>query len=170
MPRQLALHLLLLPLASLAFAAPDSLCGRNESPVFECNVGNKRLSICAAGDLRRDTGTLQYRFGTRERIELRYPLPAAAPSGYFLASRTTYSGGGELRIRFRNGDYDYLIFDSTTRTGFGAAGNQPVFEAGVQVKHRGRLLATRRCIGNSHLDSELLTLLPEEEFDYDARP
>lgn len=168
MPGYLAL--LLLPLASLAFAAPDSLCGSNESPVFDCGVGNKRLSICAAGDLRSNTGTLQYRFGTRERIELRYPAPAATPSGHFLASHTSYSGGGEFRIRFRNGDYDYLVFDSTTRTGFGAAGNQPLFEAGVQVKRQGKLLATRRCSGARHLDSDLLAQLPEEEFDYDARP
>lgn len=156
--------------ASIAIASPSSLCSPRELTVFDCDVGSKRLSICASNDLGTKNGTLQYRFGTAEKIELLYPESPRAPVGHFWASSTAYSGGGEFRIRFRNGSHDFLVFDSTTRTGFGASGNKPVFEAGVLVKQKGKPLAIRRCSANTRINSELLALLPEEDFNYDARP
>lgn len=162
--------LLLAFVAPVAVAVPGSLCQAPEKRIFDCAVGEKRLSVCASSNLGPKSGTVQYRFGSVDKPELLYPPRPAAPADVFWSSRTMYSGGGEFRIRFRNGSYDFLVFDSSQRTGFGAAGNETVFTAGVVVKQKGKLLAVRKCTGDAFVDSELLDFLPEEDFDYDARP
>lgn len=156
--------------ASSAVAASGSLCQPAEKRIFDCAIGDKRLSVCGSGNLGPKAGTVQYRFGSVDKPELLYPPRPAAPKGVFWSSHTMYSGGGEFRIRFRNGSHEFLVFDSSTRTGFGATGNKTVFTSGVVVKQNGKTLAVRKCTGDAFLDSELLDFLPEEDFDYDARP
>lgn len=157
--------LLLCGLSSQVHAA--SLCGPLEKAVFNCPVRGKTLSLCAigtGGDLK-----LQYRFGPQGKPEFQYPSQPQAPAGHFLASRTAYSGGGESRVRFNNGRYGYMLFESMIRTGFGPAGNNPEITAGVQVRVPGKAPVEIRCRSEATWDWELFEAIPQEDFDYDAR-
>lgn len=167
---RLFMFLPVLLLSLEASAASDSLCQLPEKALFDCAVRGKRLSLCASGDLKSPAGKVQYRFGSGEKLELAYPVEAASPVGKFWYSRTLYSGGGEFRVRFRNGDHEYLVFDRIIRRGFGPGGNNPLFESGIAVKHKGKVLAVRKCSGAARRDDDLLDQLPEEPFDDEGWP
>lgn len=53
----------------------NTLCAKSERVIFACVLRRpaKIVSVCASKDLTRDTGYLQYRFGSPAKIELEYP-------------------------------------------------------------------------------------------------
>jgi len=150
--------------AVLAAAPEKSLCGAGETPLFQCTIKGKQVSLCSSGASKDDAGKLQYRFGTAQKIELSYPDTPQPASGKFFRSETAYSGGGEERIHFKNGDYDYFLFERTVRTGFGSGPNNPEFSAGVITRH-GKSVTTRLCSKDGAMQPAARTL-PEEQFDY----
>lgn len=154
----------LLSQAAVVAAPEKSLCDAGETPLFQCTIKDKQVSLCASGVNKDDAGRLQYRFGTAQKIELRYPDTSQPASGTFFKSETGYSGGGEERIRFKNGDYDYFLFERTVRTGFGNGPNNPEFSAGVITRH-GKTVSTRLCSRDGAM-KPASRLLPEEEFEY----
>lgn len=166
------LHLCLAMVCPAAVAAPGtpSLCLASEKIAFTCSIKGKILSVCTSAQLTGSSGTVQYRFGTPAKLELEYPAAPRSPKGVFWSSVAMYSGGGEFRIRFKNGAAEYLIFDSSIRTGFGPEGNQTEFSSGVITKLRGKVTSTRSCGKPAFVDSDVLGNFPQEEFDYDARP
>ncbi|WP_050479792.1 hypothetical protein [Herbaspirillum rhizosphaerae] len=155
---------LLIPHAALAAAPEKSLCAAGETPLFQCTIKGKQVSLCASGGGKDDAGKLQYRFGTAQKIELSYPATPQPADGKFFKSETGYSGGGEERIRFKNGDYDYFLFERTVRTGFGNGPNNPEFSAGIITRH-GKSVTTRLCSQDGAMKPASRTL-PEEEFEY----
>ena len=154
----------LLSQAAVAAAAEKSLCEAGETPLFQCTIKGKQVSLCAAGASKDDAGKLQYRFGTAQKIELSYPDTPQPASGKFFKSETGYSGGGEERIRFKNGDYEYFLFERTVRTGFGSGPNNPEFSAGIITRH-GKTVTTRLCARDGAM-KPASRVLPEEEFAY----
>jgi len=164
MTRLLAVLALLAMSQAVIAAAPEkSLCNADETPLFQCSIKGKLVSLCAAGASKDDPGKLQYRFGTPQKVELSYPGTPQAAGGKFFKSSTAYSGGGEERIRFRNGDYDYFLFERTVRTGFGKGPNNPEFSAGVITRY-GKRVSTRLCSHDGALKPASGSL-PEEEFE-----
>ena len=149
--------------AAFAAAPEKSLCSAGETPLFQCTIKGKQVSLCASGATATDAGKLQYRFGTAQKIELSYPDAPQPANGKFFKSETGYSGGGEERIRFKNGDYDYFLFERTVRTGFGSGPNNPEFSAGVITRH-GKSVTTRLCAQDGAMKPASGTL-PEEEFE-----
>lgn len=135
-------------LPALAFPAGKSLCEANETAVFQCTVKNKLVSLCASRDFSANKGTLQYRFGLPDKVELAYPQTPQPAQGHFHFSRTAYSGGGASHIRFTNLGYEYILFESTIRTGFGSGPNNPEFSAGVITRYCGK---TSIQIGRAHV-------------------
>lgn len=162
--------LLLLGAGAAHAAKPPTLCQPGEKIVFTCGVQSKILSVCASSNFSTRAGTVQYRFGPQEQPELLFPNPPKSPNGVFWASSTLYSGGSESRIRMKNGDYDFLMFDAIIRTGFGAGGNKPEFTSGVVVKKKGKVASTRLCTTRADMNSELTQALPQEDFDDEGRP
>ncbi|KPF67920.1 hypothetical protein IP84_11765 [beta proteobacterium AAP99] len=81
-----------------------------------------------------------------------------------------YSGGGEARIRFRNADTDYILFDATNRTGFGGGPNNPQFTAGIATRVDGKLTSLRKCSASTPLSYSLLPGIKTEGFDHDLMP
>lgn len=152
--------------ASLAHAAaPEkSLCHADETVLFQCTVKGKQASLCASGATKTDAGKLQYRYGADKKIELSYPDTPQPAQGKFFRSATGYSGGGEDRIRFRNGDYDYFLFERTVRTGFGNGPNNPEFSGGI-ITRRGKTVTTRLCTQDDPI-KDGARALPEEDFEY----
>ncbi|EJL92287.1 hypothetical protein PMI16_01090 [Herbaspirillum sp. CF444] len=156
--------IMLLSDAASAAAPEKSLCNAGETPLFQCTIKGKQVSLCSSGAGKDDAGKLQYRFGTAQKIELSYPDTPQPANGKFFRSETGYSGGGEERIRFKNGDYDYFLFERTVRTGFGNGPNNPEFSAGVITRH-GKSVTTRLCSQDGAMQPAS-SALPEEEFEY----
>lgn len=129
----------------------SSLCTTNEIDLFSCLTGSKIASIC----LNKDTSeeSVQYRFGSIDKIELSYPKSPKNSTNKFNLSSTPYPGGGENRIRFSIGKYDYFIYDTTKREGAGEE-SYPVFQSGILVRK----------------GSNTLTLLPCENEDMSIKP
>ena len=61
------------PILFAAFALKVSaagLCQEYESTVFSCPAGKKTISVCASKTVTPESGYVQYRFGSKENIEL----------------------------------------------------------------------------------------------------
>lgn len=167
---RLALLILVLLIGRSGFAKEKlpSLCKATETEIFNCQLKGKTLSLCGAGDLSKQPGTMQYRFGTSQKIELEYPDAPAPPSGHFWSSTAMYSGGGEARIHFQHAAFDYILFESTIRTAFGADGrHDPEFDAGLIIKAQGKIISLRRCSNDASILQSSIEAIPAEEFDYD---
>lgn len=132
----------------LAEGAIDSFCTPQETVVFDCRVGSKRVSVCGSGPDR-----LQYRFG---RADARAALELTLPEGPVPARRAAsgetvpFSGGGGSWLRFRNGDYRYVVYSGIGRWG---ENGETVEKQGVVVERGGRVVADLPCTGP--LTSEL---------------
>lgn len=164
-----------LPYAALLFllhaqvhaAAPEpSMCQPAEKEIFSCTTRAKKVaSLCASPDFSAKGGTLQYRFGTPGKAELQYPETPQPAAGKFFFSSTGYSGGGEAHVRFTNGGYDYILFDSTVRTNFKGPNNDPQFSAGIVVRSpKGGKPNIRSCGNDASIRSAAYEALPTEEF------
>lgn len=128
--------------AGSAPAATPSLCTSGETAVLACGVGSgKIVSLCA-----RD-GKLQYRFGKAGAHEMTWPAQPETPRGLFFLSTTTYSGGGEERIRFSNGGYDYIVFQRTIALNWNPDGTREHFQdEGVAVLKDGKIVGKKICV------------------------
>ncbi|MGQ0762024.1 MAG: hypothetical protein ACT4OT_08410 [Acidobacteriota bacterium] len=63
----------------------NTLCAKTERVIFACALRRpaKIVSVCASKDLTRDTGYVQYRFGSPAKIELEYPKDRAGTQQKF---------------------------------------------------------------------------------------
>lgn len=136
--------LLFIPLPGLS----HTLCDRDETAVFSCEIGSKSLSVCLQGK-----DSLTYRYGQGGAIELE--LNSA------VFSSAMCSGGGISRLRFSNGDYDYVVYDRLCRG---------TDEAGLHVLKNGNLLADKSCSAFSEeifgINSALIDGVDKEPFDH----
>ena len=119
-----------------AQAAPlgnsGSLCTAGETSIFSCPLGAKHVSVCGSGK------QAVYRYGMPGKVEL--------TSRNLTLAKQAYSGGGETQIQVRNNDYTYILFDKTSRTGFGSGGqNDPDSRSGLLVRHAGKTLSMKEC-------------------------
>ncbi|KTE25694.1 MULTISPECIES: hypothetical protein [unclassified Sphingopyxis] len=113
-------------------------------PVFDCAMGKKRLTVTQEG------GALVYRYGTRQRAELR--MVADAASGRVHYHRTLYPRGEDQTLRFVNGDYSYVVYAHYSAPGMGMTeeGRTPERTyGGLIVLKNGEALSSRRCNGES---------------------
>jgi hypothetical protein len=155
-----------------AAASPSYLCKAGEHVVFACQVGKKMVSVCASPGVTRDSGYVQYRFGTPTHVELTFPPKLQPPGDTFHISSTGYSGGGAQMLRFANGEYEYILFERTVRTNFTPGEtNDPVFSDGVLVRHKGKRTATLPCDGvSTGIHGPEGEVFLSEEFNDDILP
>lgn len=142
----------------------QNLCQKSEIALFECIIGGKLASICIG---HSNAKFPQYRFGTYKNIELVYPQSMRGKEGELRLSRAMYSGGGEVHIRFSRNEYEYIMYDSTIRTSFGAdARNETDFRSGIVIKRRGKIIVDRQCLrsSDSGIRSPAYQVLPTEKF------
>lgn len=100
-----AVMVLLTMVSSIASAQVKSLCEKGENTVWSCQSGKKIYSICASRDLTGTIGYLQYRAGTLEKTEFKFPAELQHPKGRFeygLLAHGAY-------LSFKNGHYSYEI-------------------------------------------------------------
>lgn len=108
-----------------------TLCKPDERVVFSCGAGLHYASICASKDISKDQGTMQYRFGSKEKLELVYPATPGKPAEDFKGGWMMFSGGGGAFLRFSNGPYEYTVFSATGKWGPNGA---PLDEEGVAIR------------------------------------
>jgi hypothetical protein len=160
-----ALLLVLSTLATLAMA--DTLCLPGEQIVFSCSVKMRIVSLCASTPFTKNTGDMQYRFGTRSNIEFQFPRTPSAQGKNFHLSSTSYGGGGETHLSFTNSSYEYIIYERMTKGEEDREGVRPtIFSAGVFVRKGSKQVAKYRCNSNENAGINALAydVLPMESF------
>lgn len=116
---------LMTPQASAKKASKDkkakkevlSLCTKGERVFFSCKMAKsgKLLSLCGAGKLTARKGYLQYRFGRKGKVELRYPKQKKGSQKRFGYNRYTRPQVTYLKVWFQNKGYKYTIEDDYHR-------------------------------------------------------
>lgn len=130
----------------------ENLCGNEETVSFSCNIKSKSVSVCTTKQ-----NTLVYRYGKPDKIELELHAPVQFSS-------TGYSGGGEGRLRFSNGRYDYIVYSGISNGDWidEEKGTREKIEfAGIYVLKAKTLLANLKCTAYS--DKSYIHNLPEHE-------
>ncbi len=99
-------------------SAQNCLCQQNEYVIFNFNTSsNKTVSLCISKMITPNSGYLIYRYGTRSKIELIYPMDTLNSFSKFKF--LTYSRGGgkenaamELsNVSFTNNNFTYTLYD-----------------------------------------------------------
>lgn len=92
---------------------PNSLCAKDERIIFSCEVRRsaKLVSLCASGELTKESGYLQYRFGLPARIELEFPKGRKGTQQQFRYSHYFRAQVDLTEISFAIDGYQYSLFD-----------------------------------------------------------
>jgi hypothetical protein len=149
-------------------AISETLCLSDEKVAFTCNIKVRIASLCASTIVDPDKGNIQYRFGTRSNIEFQFPSVPSGQGREFHLSLATYGGGGETHIRFRNGSFEYIIYEKTTKGEKDQEGIRPtLFNSGVVVRKGGKQIANYRCNAaeNAGISSFVYNFFPLESFE-----
>ena len=89
----------------------DNLCKATEKVIFSCTVqnGKKILSVCGTPKLTKTEGYLQYRFGTKSKLELVYPSTTKGTQEQFYWLYLPGTDGSGSELSFNNHGYNYTI-------------------------------------------------------------
>lgn len=145
-------------------ATPNQgLCSKDEINLFDCNIKNKNASLC----INEAKNRMQYRIGTWAKKDFIYPQTPKSNEYSFRLSTTPYPGGGENRIRFANGIYNYFIYD-ITRSQQDGTSIDSIQTAGIAVYENGKRIASLKCENSETSISPLaFEILQREEFSHD---
>jgi hypothetical protein len=92
---------------------PSTLCAKTERVIFACVLRRpaKIVSVCAAKNLTRETGYVQYRFGSPAKIELEYPKERTGTQQKFEFTHYMRALVDLNEINFSVDGVDYSIID-----------------------------------------------------------
>ena len=143
--------------------AVTNLCDADEESIFTCLTEKKTVSLC----LRQQEGNsyIKYRHGSPEKIELTYPDSQVDSNEGFKLSTTPYPGGGENRIRFAIGGYNYYLYD-ITKSESDDQGQYPAFKAGILVLKNNARILSKSCKNDASIKAPAFEALKEEAFNY----
>jgi hypothetical protein len=123
------------PVQRLINAEPvkaTSLCAHDEKIIWSCETTKRKIvSICSSGQLDKQSGYLQYRFGLPGHIELEYPQQRENTQTAFAYFRYTRPLVTYLGLRFKIKEYDYEVYDNSNEEERNGS------EAGVKVTPSG---------------------------------
>lgn len=115
--------------------ASNALCTPRQQVVFHCSLGAKSVSLCAAMDGQSVTA-LEYRYGTRARLELTQGASTDQP---FKATQSQLAPGARARqVWFDRGGYTYLVSQ--------CVGGACPYSAGLAVLQGEKVVMNRRCV------------------------
>ena len=91
----------------------NTLCAKTERVIFACVLRRpaKIVSVCASKDLTRDTGYVQYRFGSPAKIELEYPKDRTGTQQKFEYTHYIRAQVDLNEINFSVDGVDYSVVD-----------------------------------------------------------
>ncbi|MFM0550057.1 hypothetical protein P0D69_03655 [Paraburkholderia sediminicola] len=131
----LSIFVLCAETTSIASEKPESkesLCVGDEDIYFTCRLegARKTVSICAAKNDSPDNGYVQYRYGTKSKIEFKYPLARLPPRGRIsLIDVSRLAEGLGTHLKFKNDDYEYVVSNALVHGEvFVEKGGQIVFD------------------------------------------
>jgi hypothetical protein len=108
-----------------------TMCDPSEQIYFSCPVGEKIISVCAAGNYSPETGYVKYRFGYPGKSEFEYPKNSAPPSDKFLISDSFGGNVSTVILKFRSEKFTYVVFQSAV--------------SGVYVRKDGKTIGSLLC-------------------------
>jgi len=127
-------------------SSPRSLCSPGETVLFSCDIGDKKVSLCAINNEGNDQLRVQYRFGrVGGNPEMVYPSKASDVTSSFDFGTLENTTGYPLeRISFKipGADYDILTTDKSDYAVYAPF-------TGVGVTVRGETTELLACEDNS---------------------
>jgi hypothetical protein len=99
--------------------------------VFTCSIGKKMVSVTRAD------GRLTYHYGTGNKDEMSI---VGIPSSGNVFQMTQRFAGMEYQLRFRNGEYSYIVYDSEGNGRVGAAAT-----SGLVIMQGTKQISDRSC-------------------------
>ena len=125
---------ILLSLLGVQSVIASTLCHKAEVVFFSCNIKQKQASMCIDKQ-----GTLTYRYGTPEKVEmeLNNPVKSIGSLGYT----------GQVRYRFSSGQYSYIFYQKDfTGGGLGESNRMPPSVTnGIAVTKKNKKIAELKC-------------------------
>jgi len=151
---KLLLFLSTILFSHLAWSA--DLCNSSEVAVFSCQLkeNKKIVSLCSSKYLSAKTGYLQYRYGSADKIELKYPstlTESQAGFGYDSYSRSDLS---TFILGFNISNYRYEISETTEGGQDDGTTLRALLVSSIDKKHDLKLT----CLDNANLTSNISTL------------
>lgn len=140
------LSIILLSLASNCLA--ESLCSPNEEEVFSCDTKTKSISICAKSGNEDYNRRIRYLFGTKHKIELKFPNKDGKSPEQPFVSDFAYGPGFMSYIRFRIGAFKYFIYSDHGDDAWSESGQKMAVafkDAGVVVFKDSVLVKQIKC-------------------------
>ncbi|WP_126877439.1 hypothetical protein [Paraburkholderia kururiensis] len=126
------------PVGATDYLNSTSLCHRGEIEYFGCKLrdSNKIASVCAADNSSPDHGYVQYRFGTQNNIEYKYPGKLTPPRGKIsIVDVSRLPDGLGSHLKFSNGSYSYVVSNA-------------LVPGEIYVAKNGKLIFNKICEGN----------------------
>lgn len=105
-----------------------TMCLEYEEVYFSCLSRGKIVSVCAAGNISPENGSVNYRFGEEGYEEISVPSESYPPRKGVLLSDVGRKG---LEIIFKEREYRYVVFVGNVK--------------GVYVKRYGKVIARHVC-------------------------
>ena len=96
---------MLLMSSTCAIVHCQTLCSGDEQTIWTCEAGNKTYSVCGSKDLSSNQGYMQYRAGTGDSVQFRFPSLRQHPRGHF--EHHYFASGSSLT--FKNNRFLYGI-------------------------------------------------------------
>lgn len=137
------LSIFFLSSVSTVFAQPvrgESLCKSDEISAFSCQVKNKWASLCVG----KDKDYAYYAYGTKDKIEFKYPENLTNSLQKFYYQDVTHSNSPNdqgFAIRFNNGAYQYVLF----RIAYKIKDFQASYERGINVSKNDKTIQIQEC-------------------------
>ena len=123
--------------------------------VFTCSIGKKTVSVMQAD------GRLTYHYGTGINDEMSI---VGIPSSGNVFQMTQRFAGMEYQLRFRNGEYSYIVYDSEGNGRVGAAAT-----SGLVIMQGTKQISDRSCSRFAEFAVSLDSLgIPEDTDAYSA--
>lgn len=136
-------------LLALVFVTPPalgsdnfSLCSKSEINYSSCRIGTKIASFCLSGDVSEKGGYLQYRFGTKAKIELVYPERIGQRVPFLEGKDFSFSDGGIRYMAFVIGSYRYVYYETQIK---GRPDKEGRVENGLAVMKNDITIKNQRC-------------------------
>ena len=83
-------------------------CKDHEDIVFSCQIGKKILSVCASGKTR-PSQSIEYRYGTKEKIEMTYAANNSNKNRFHALSETIDPKENVNELWFGIGGTEYVV-------------------------------------------------------------
>ena len=139
---QFLIFISLISLLSFAYGE-ETLCNPDEIKSFSCSIKSNRkttkiVSLCASKNLSETEGSIFYRFGTKQHIELNYPEMPMHPKKWLVHGLMNFSDASGDFFRFERGEFSYTVY-SWAKAPINTDGE------GVTVRKNGEIVAELVC-------------------------